>query len=65
MEPHSPNGIVSSIFILVIRGITEINEHHFVVNYSEVIRLDVFVDNTVSVEFFEGLNHLDKNLRET
>jgi hypothetical protein len=56
---------VSSIFISVIRGIAEIDEYHFVVHYSEVIRLDVLVDKAVSVQFFNGLNHLDKYLMET
>jgi hypothetical protein len=56
---------VSSIFISVISGITEIDENHFVVHYSEVIRLDVLVDNATPVQFFDGLNHLDKELMET
>jgi hypothetical protein len=65
LESRSPNAVVSSIFISVIRGITEIDENHLVVHYSEVVRLDVLVDNTISVQFFHGLNHLDKNLMET
>ena len=66
MEPHSPYGVVSStIFISVVRGITEIDEHDFVVHYSEVIRLDVLVDKAKSVQFFDDLNQVDKYLMES
>jgi len=56
---------VSSIFISVISGVTEIDEYYFVVHYSEVIRLDVLVDKAKFVQFFNGLNHHDKYLMES
>ena len=56
---------MSSIFISVIRGITEIDENHFLVHYSEVIRLDVLVDKAKFVQFFNDLNHHDKYLMES
>ncbi len=54
-----PNCFVSAIFFSVFRGNTEINEYYPVVHYSEVLRLDVLVDMSASVHFFDGLNHLD------
>ena len=66
MEPYSPYGVMSStIFISVVRGITEIDEHDFVIHYSEVIRLDVLVDKAKSVQFFDDLNQVDKYLMES
>jgi hypothetical protein len=55
----------STIFISVVRGITEIDEHDFVIHYSEVIRLDVLVDKAKSVQFFDDLNQVDKYLMES
>jgi hypothetical protein len=66
LEPHSLYGAVSStIFISVFRGITEIDEHDFVVHYSDVIRLDVLVDKAKSVQFFDDLNQVDQYLVES
>ena len=56
---------MSSFFISVIRGIAEIDEYHFVVHYSEVIRLDVLVDKAKFVQFFDDLNQMDKYLMES
>jgi hypothetical protein len=66
LEPHSPYGVMSSTNIIsVVRGITEIDEHDFVIHYSEVIRLDVLVDKAKSVQFFNDLNQVDKYLMES
>ena len=53
--------IVFSVF----SGNPEIDKHHPVVHYSEVLRLDVLVDIPASVQIFDSLNHLDQNLKET
>ena len=55
----------STIFISVLRGITEIDEYDFVVHYSEIIRLDVLVDEAKSVQFFDDLNQMDNDLMES
>ena len=54
-----------AIFFSVFRGDTKINENDPVIHYSEVLRLDVLVDIAASVQGFDSLNHLDKNLKET
>jgi hypothetical protein len=55
---------VGPIFISVFLGNTEINKYDPVIHDSEVLRLDVLVDIAAFVQFFDGLNHLDKNLKE-
>jgi hypothetical protein len=47
--------IISSVF----PGKTEINKYDLVIHYSEVLRLDVLVDEPASVNGFDSLNHLD------
>jgi hypothetical protein len=57
--------VSSTIFISVLCGITEIDEHDFVVHYPEVIRFDILVEKAKSVQFFDDLNQVDKYLMET
>jgi hypothetical protein len=55
---------VGPVIFSVFLGNTEINKYDPVIHYSEVLRLDVLVDIAAFVQFFDGLNHLDNNLKE-
>ena len=49
----------------VFLGNTEINKYDPVIHYSEVFWFDVLMDKAASVQFLDGLNHLDYYLSET
>jgi hypothetical protein len=59
LEAQPPNCFVRAIIFSVCLGNTEINKYDPVIHYSEVLWLDVLVDKAASVQFLDGLNHLD------